>query len=199
MKLFGIQLGKRDDDVATLDPAAPAAFPITPAPPATATAAATTAAAPQMAPGTEIRYDANLVPHFVTTHQQLAQLVTSLRASVVAGRYHEATQLLRQFKVGIFQHFLEENVRFYTYLTYCLKNDPEGSEIMADMRQEMGQIGRAVTRFVKAYATGIDAGNASTFLPQLDGVIATLSDRIQREETSLYTLYQPPGTFADRG
>lgn len=43
-----------------------------------------------------------------------------------------------------------------------------------------------------------DDGNASTFLLQRDGVIATLGDRIQREESALCTLYPLPGTVADR-
>jgi hypothetical protein len=196
MKLFGVRV--RKDETAAVAEAPPVPMdlgegeaPLRPAPPIGDAASAQT-----MAPGTKIRYDPELIPHFVEAHRGLSALAAQVQARVVEGRYIEATQVLRQFKTDIFRHFLEENVRFYTYLAYCLKTDAEGGGMMADMRREMGEIGRAVTRFLKAFETGIDAENAESFLHQFEDVIATLADRIQREEGSLYALYRPPSEFA---
>jgi|SRR5690348_11820119 len=194
MKLFGV--GAARGETAAVAPLAPACLgeggaALRPAPPIGDAASAQTTA-----PGTEIRYDPELIPHFLAAHRGLSALALQLKAKVVEGKYVEATQLLRRFKTDIFRHFLEENVRFYTYLAYCLKTDVEGGAMMADMRREMGQIGRTITRFLKIYEMGVDMDNADSFLRQFDGVIATLGDRIQREEGSLYTLYRPPSEFA---
>lgn len=194
MKLFGARSG-RDDTVAAAA-AAPvdtgeAGASLRQAPPI-----GDAAAAQGTAPGTEIRYDPELIPHFVATHRGLSALAVQLKDTVIDGRYFEATRFLRRFKTDLFRHFLEENVRFYTYLAYCMKIDAEGSGMMADLRREMGEVGRAVTRFLKAYETGIDAGNAGSFLRQFEDVLAMLAHRIQREEGSLYTLYRPPSEFA---
>lgn len=196
MKLFGGRAAK--GETAAVAEAPPAAndlgegeAPLRPAPPIGDAASAQTTA-----PGTEIRYDPELIPHFVEAHRGLSALAIQLQAKVVDGRYIEATQLLRQFKTDIFRHFLEENVRFYTYLAYCLKTDVEGGAMMTDMRREMGEIGRTITRFLKNYEMGVDMDNADSFLRQFEDVIAALGDRIQREEGSLYTLYRPPSEFA---
>lgn len=195
MKLFGVRVGKGETAVAADAPPASigleAEVPLCPVPPIGDAAPAQTTA-----PGTEIRYDPELIPHFVETHRGLCALAAQLKDKVVERKYFEATQLLRQFKTDIFRHFLEENVRFYTYLAYCMKTDAEGGGMLADMRREMGEIGRAVTRFLKAYEMGIDADNADSFLHQFEDVVAALADRIGREEGSLYSLYRPPSEFA---
>ncbi|HEU0278155.1 MAG TPA: hemerythrin domain-containing protein [Rhodanobacteraceae bacterium] len=173
MRLFGLTLGKGED--AGL-------------PPETAA---------QMAPGTEIRYAPGLIAHFQDTHKELAALIAQLHDTASAGRYGEAEKALHELKSVLYAHLLEENVRLYTYLSYCVKDDADGAELMSDMRLEMGRIGRDVTRFIRAYAeTGIGAGNVASFLQQLGGITAKLHDRLQREESSLYTLYQPPAHFA---
>lgn len=147
----------------------------------------------EMAPGTEISYDPNLVAHFTAHHRQLVSQVGKLRAAASSGNYDEAAQALRKFRTLLYEHLLEENVRLYTYLSYCLQDTGEGHELMTDMRREMGDIGRAVTRFIKAYTDiGINAGNVAVFVQQLDDITVALADRIEREERSLYTLYLPP-------
>lgn len=196
MKRFGVRMGNGESAaVAAAPPEAgdlgEAEAPLRPAPPIGDVAPGQTTA-----PGTEIHYDPQLIPHFVETHRRLSALAIQLKARVVDGRYVEATQLLRQFKTDIFRHFLEENVRFYTYLTGCLKTDPQGGLMMAGVRREMGEIGRAITRFLKNYEMGVDSHNAASFLDRFDRVVTALGDRIRREEDSLYTLYRPPSEFA---
>lgn len=112
MKLFGVGM-RRDETVAVAEaPSVPIYLRELEAPVAIGEAAPVQATAP----GMEIRYDPELIPHFVDTHRGLAALATRVRAKVVDGRYFEAKQLLRQFRTNIFRHFLEENVRFYTIL-----------------------------------------------------------------------------------
>ena len=151
------------------------------------------APADETAPGTQIHYDASLIKRFEGHHKVLVDLIGKVRVSAAEGQYEETAKLVRKFKLMLNEHLLEENLRLYTYLTYCLRDDDEGSELMRDMRKEMGDIGRKVTRFIRHYEEhGIDARNAEKFIAELDVITEALGDRIAREERSLYTLYMPP-------
>lgn len=147
----------------------------------------------QYAPGTEISYDADLVAHFKGHHGALVALAGKARASAEAGDFAHVATYIRKFKLLLNEHLLEENLRLYTYLTYCLKGNDEGSESMAAMRGEMGDIGRGVSRFLRHYEEhGVDERNVAKFMTEFDQIVATLGDRIEREERSLYTMYMPP-------
>lgn len=145
------------------------------------------------APGTQLYYDAGLITRFHGHHGVLVNLIEKVRSSAVAGDYEQNKKYIRKFKLMLNEHLLEENLRLYTYLGHCLKDDNEGNELMQEMRKEMGSIGRAVTQFIRHYEEfGVDARNANKFIEELDGITAALTDRIEREERSLYTLYMPP-------
>ncbi len=153
----------------------------------------------EVAPGTEIRYDPKLIERFSGQHVELVNEIQLVKKFLVAKNYPATIESLRSFKVMLQQHLLEENLRFYTYLTHCLINDSEGRELMNDMRIEMGEIGRLLTRFIKHYLEfGINDLNAETFDSELTGIIHALADRIDREEKSLYTLYMPPSAISRR-
>lgn len=146
-----------------------------------------------VAPGTQIHYDAELIDRFKRHHGALVELITKVTTQVQTSRFDEAEKNFNKFRTLLNEHLLEENLRLYTYLSYCLKGDPEGSELMHDMRQEMAGLGRKVTHFIKHYQEfGINADNATVFLRDLAHVTEVLSDRIDREERSLYTMYMPP-------
>lgn len=145
------------------------------------------------APGTQIRYDSDLISRFHGHHGILVKLVGEVRSSALSGDFEKNKRFIRKFKLMLNEHLLEENLRLYTYLSHCLREDPDGSELMQDMRKEMGGIGREVTLFIRHYEEfGVDARNAEKFVEELDRIIAALADRIAREERSLYTLYMPP-------
>ncbi len=151
------------------------------------------AAPTETAPGTQIHYDADLITRFKGHHGVLVDLISKVRGNATAGNYEGTAKSVRKFKLMLNEHLLEENLRLYTYLSYCLKKDPEGSELMTDMRKEMAEIGRKVTRFIRHYEEhGVDSRNAAKFVEELDGIAEALADRIAREERSLYTLYMPP-------
>lgn len=176
MKLFGFELGRKAGSPAPAEPAG------------------------QFAPNTRISYDPTLIPHFIGHHRELMTLVAKVRNAAVAGHYPDVDTHLRSFRSLLQDHLLQENVRLYSYLSHCLKNDVEGSELMGDMRNEMGEIGRLVMRFLKQHIEfGVSGENVAKFIGDLDKVIAALTDRTKREEQSLYTLYRAPGEFTGAG
>lgn len=150
-------------------------------------------AAQEVAPGTQLHFDPNLIKRFKGHHAVLVDLVGKIRSNAATGDYPQTTKFIQKFKMLLNEHLLEENIRLYTYLTYCLKENPEGDELMREMRTEMGAIGRTVTRFISHYLEhGVDARNRDKFVAELDNITAALADRIEREERSLYTMYLPP-------
>lgn len=151
----------------------------------------------EVAPGTEIHYDPNLVARFTHQHVELVNEIQRVKRFLHLQDYKSTVESLRTFKALLQQHLLEENLRFYTYLSHCLTNDAEGRELMSEMRNEMGEIGRLVTRFIKHYLEfGISDLNADKFDVELTAIIGALADRIKREENSLYTLYFPPSVIS---
>jgi regulator of sigma D len=150
----------------------------------------------QVAPGTEIHYDGKLIDHFRDQHRALANLIIQIRDSARESRFEETEKYVNKFRLLLNEHLLEENLRLYTYLSYCLKGDPEGAELMRDMRREMGDIGRKVASFIKHHSEfGINDENKAKFLNELKQIVEALDDRLTREERSLYTLYLPPQTI----
>lgn len=150
----------------------------------------------QVAPGTEIHYDDKLIGHFLGHHRALVDLIIKIRDSAQASRFEETGKYVNKFRLLLNEHLLEENLRLYTYLSYCLKGDPEGAELMRDMRREMGDIGRRVASFIKHHSEfGINEENKAKFLNELKQIVEALNDRLAREERSLYTMYLPPQTI----
>jgi regulator of sigma D len=150
----------------------------------------------QVAPGTEIHYDGKLIDHFRDQHRALANLIIQIRDSARESRFEETEKYVNKFRLLLNEHLLEENLRLYTYLSYCLKGDPEGAELMRDMRREMGDIGRKVASFIKHHSEfGINDENKAKFLNELKQIVEALDDRLTREERSLNTLYLPPQTI----
>jgi hypothetical protein len=150
----------------------------------------------QYAPGTQIAFDPQLITRFKGHHAALLKLFNQIKQSAQAGDYVRTLEATATFKNVLQQHLLEENIRFYTYLRICLQKDEENARLMHTMKSEMEGIGRVVGRFISHYLEfGINEGNIKKFMTDLQGIGAALEDRIGREESSLYTLYQPPDSY----
>lgn len=159
-------------------------------------AAATPLTTVHYAPGTEIGYHPDLVPRFQKTHQALQKLYASIKAQTEDDEFVDAQKSLDAFRKALTGHLLEENVKLYTYLARCLASDPASKGLMGSMKSEMGRIGTTVMAFIEEYTqSGITPFNKRQFLSGWDGIGAVLTDRIEREETSLYTMYMPPSAF----
>ena len=151
----------------------------------------------QVAPGTQIRYDAGLINHFKAHHDTMAERLAAVRTSARNGDYGKALHSVHEFKQLLSEHLLEENLRLYTYLIHCMDDDPAGKERLLVMRKEMSTMARKVMDFMRKYeARGVNSDNAANFLEDLDEVSRSLGERFAREEGSLYPLYRPPAQSA---
>lgn len=148
------------------------------------------------APGTEIGYHPDLIGRFHGTHAALRQLHASIKDHVERSDFSAAQGRLDAFRKTLTAHLLEENVKLYTYLAKCLETDADNRDIIVSMKSEMGRIGTTVLAFINEFiGSGITSANERDFRERWDGIGAVLVDRIEREESTLYAMYLPPGAF----
>lgn len=148
------------------------------------------------APGTGVSFDPNLITRFKGHHEVLARSFTKLRSAATQRQYAELASSMTTFRRVLTSHLLEENIRLYTYLTHCLRPDPASYELVREMQSEMNVIGKNVNAFITHYCEfGVNDNNHAKFIEELKGIGEALTDRIVREESTLYTLYMPPDAY----
>ena len=147
----------------------------------------------EIAPHRTIRYDQALLDSLLRDHVELGALYQRIGKLMQEGQYDEIRAELVNFKTRLEAHILTENVRFYTYLEQSLSDDAHNAEMMRDFRREMNTIARSVVTFVKKYQISgtFDASLQAAFARDYQSVGELLKQRLGREESSLYPLYQP--------
>lgn len=144
------------------------------------------------APGTRIHHHPELIQKFTQDHQTLLQLYTATKSAADAGDVVTAAERLDDFRSALQDHLLTENVRLYVYLEHALDKDPISHGLVHEFRREMDAIGKVVVGFLgKYHDLAQHPDMASSFSAELEGVGKVLVKRIQREEETLYPLYQP--------
>lgn len=144
------------------------------------------------APGTNIRYNPNLIGKLEGDHQSLLKIFGEINAALTEANYPLVVDKVKEFKRGFLDHILVENVSLYVYMKSSFKSDVDNSELVQEFRSEMDGIGKAVRAFILKYETiGINKDVAPAFTEELGGIGEALVARIQREEGTLYPLYQP--------
>ena len=144
------------------------------------------------APARPIAYDADLVSALKQDHHDLVALFDEIGSCARQDRFGEIPPLLTRFKMNLEAHLIAENVRFYNYVERTLEGDSENTMLIRSFRREMNAIARGVVDFVKKYQlNAFDDGSKSAFIEDYQAVGELLAQRIQREEASLYPLYQP--------
>jgi Hemerythrin HHE cation binding domain len=137
------------------------------------------------------RFDAQLVPQLTHDHRELAHAYEQIGLLPERDRWDLLPAQLLTFKSQLEAHLLAENVRFYNYVEYTLRDDEENFSLIRDFRREMNTIARGVIEFVKKYQHPlVSAAERGAFLADYRQVGALLVQRIEREEGSLYPLYQ---------
>jgi hypothetical protein len=147
---------------------------------------------PVPAAGNAGRFDVRLVPQLTDDHKQLLRQLQTIRDTVNEGQYEVVRELLSDFRITLQAHLLTENVKLYIYLGRNLTKDGTNARRVDKCREEMAGIGRMVMDFLRRYTDAVLLPErAPDFCKELDGVVATLTRRIEREESELYPLYLP--------
>lgn len=140
----------------------------------------------------QIKYDPALVPALEKDHRELVALFKEIGQCAKLDEFADVPALLLSFKTRLEAHLIAENVRFYNYVENSLQDDAENSMLIRSFRREMNSIARGVVDFVKKYQiSNFDVAARRDFLDDYNTVGGLLTQRIEREENSLYPLYQP--------
>ena len=110
------------------------------------------------APGTQIRFDPELIDKLKGDHQAVIALYSNIQNAFNEKDYAAVSQMLNDFRSALQGHLLTENVRLYIYLDYQLRSDETNAELIRGFRREMDGIAKTAMNFLKKYeAIGVDA------------------------------------------
>ncbi len=141
----------------------------------------------------DIPHHPALIDQLRGEHRLLLQAFGALKQTTAADDAPAFKRALQDFKALLVPHFLEEAIRLYTYLRRELKaqGNLTGFQRVNGYKSESGRIGDAALRFVEtSIATPDDAFDFSQVRSTLHEIGLLLGDRIRREESDLYPLYQ---------
>lgn len=140
-----------------------------------------------------LQFDANLIAQLTDDHKHLLGSYGEMLRYAQLGRWNDAHTTLQKFRVLLNAHLLLEGVKLYSFMSSRLQNDDDTAAVFKAYKREMGAIGKVIFQFfdqykdVKSLSSPIDRVN---FLATAHELGAALTDRISREETQLYPLYQ---------
>lgn len=151
-----------------------------------------TPAAPNIGDDMSLPYDPDLIPRMVDEHRALLTLFGGVERAHKSADFDAVKTALQKFQLSLNLHLAMENARFYAYLRRHLRTNSEEHRTMADFWDEMQEIGKVVTQFLRKYNyADFTPDMQSSFSMELQQIGTALAARIKREEESLYNLYRP--------
>lgn len=149
------------------------------------------AAAYPQAPGTSIGYDPTLISRLRSDHHRILNLFTQTQSLVTTGDYAGVKRTLGELRVALQDHLTLSSIKFYVYVSRQLAPDPAKSAILSAHRREMLDNSREIMDFLRTYsAIRLDDQSVGMFQAELLVIGSALVKRIEREESTLYPLYQ---------
>lgn len=138
----------------------------------------------------KINYKPELIDSLKNDHQKLFEIYGDLVNYASTNDFLKIPHKLNELKLALQGHVLVENVHFYVYVQEKHKNDLLNSEFIKDVRREMNTIAKVVVDFVKKYQMKQFNNEVKVgFLEELTGIGEALTQRVEMEESKLYTLY----------
>lgn len=144
------------------------------------------------ASGTNISYDPNLIQGLLSDHKALFEVFGKIVEYSQKEDYSHVADNLDKFKRMLQSHLIQENVKLYVYLEHALAENSGTVDIVRGFHREMDGIGRVLMGFFEKYKD-VDRQESlrPAFKEDLDKIAAALTDRVGREESTLYPLYLP--------
>jgi regulator of sigma D len=153
-----------------------------------ATQAPEKGSAPQKA--APVQFDPAFIPALVEEHRSLVALFVAVKRASEAGDAAAVRKSLQEFQMALNMHLAVENARFYAYLRRKLNNNSPEMQTMNAFFDEMQEIGKVVTQFLRTYTLAdFTAEIHAAFSRDLEAIGTALVSRIEREEQTLYKLY----------
>jgi hypothetical protein len=143
------------------------------------------------APGTRIGYDPLLIKRLKADHQRMLDLFTQAQSLLTTHDYDGVKRKLSELRITLQDHLMTASVKFYVYVSRQLANDAAKTAIINEYRREMLVSSRQIMDFLRTYsAVRLDDSFAEPFQIELLVIGSTLVQRIEREQSTLFPLYQ---------
>lgn len=144
-----------------------------------------------LAPGTRIGYDPQLIPRLRADHQRMLEIFTQTQSLLTTRDYDGVKRKLGELRIALQDHLMTANVKFYVYVSRHLAADSAKTAIINEYRREMLANSRQIMDFLRTYsAVRLDDTFADTFQIELLVIGSALVQRIEREQSILFPLYQ---------
>ncbi|MET1254847.1 hemerythrin domain-containing protein [Aliikangiella maris] len=124
---------------------------------------------------------AKLVDELQQEHQVIIGYLDAIRvAGVTSPEGQSKLQLARK---GLLAHLKKEDERLYPLLNKAAQSSPELKRTLEIFAKDMDEISRNAEAFFHKYSNG---GSGIEFAKDFGSLIATLNQRIQKEESVIY-------------
>jgi len=136
-----------------------------------------------------ITFDSKLIDKFCKDHEELVNHIIKIQKAVADNKEEKKVkQFLKQLRIRLLGHFMEEDIKLYWYLRKYYSNHEDISQIIMMFEDSIKEIQKEVIEFFDYYlqeAQRLDM----RFEEKFSEIVQILSSRIQTEEANLYTLY----------
>ncbi len=136
----------------------------------------------------KLAFDSKLIDKFHKDHEELVGHIVNVQKALDKNKEKKAKQFLKQLRIRMLGHFMEEDIKLYWYLKRYYSEHGDISQTIAMFESSIKDIQREVINFLDYYLQETQKLDKK-FEEKFSEIVQTLSSRIQTEESSLYTLY----------
>jgi len=156
------------------------------------TGSSTRPSLPQVsAPGTRIGFDPLLIKRLRSDHRRMLEIFTQAQELLSTRDYDGVKRKLGELHIALQDHLMTASVKLYVYVGRQLASNPAQAAIINEHRRDMLENSRLIMDFLRTYsAVRLDDSFADVFQTEFLAIGATLVQRIEREEGTLFPLYQ---------
>ena len=138
---------------------------------------------------TKVAYNSRLISKFHKDHQKVIKIVEKINKAINSDDKKAIVTSLKELKMTLLGHFMEEDMMLYQYLKEYYKDVPVTYELIVEFYESIKDIQRTLLNFLDKYLKNDLVAFDKIFESDFKAVVEALSHRVESEECSLYTLY----------
>lgn len=146
-----------------------------------------------VAPGTEITYKASLIDKYHDEHRNLQRLFNDALSALQLADHTAMLKKLRELKIALRRHLLDEELSLYIYLRHCYGQDKPRQELITKFKKRSKKVGMETFGFInKVEEEEFEITRDDPFISEFLGIGNMLETLIESEEAHLYPIYKRP-------
>jgi len=133
-------------------------------------------------------YDKRLIDELKKEHNVLISLYSQIESNLQEKNYSKVLKLLKDFHKEFKEHIEFEDEYFYSYVKLKYRFVLKELQLIEQKQQEMQKISTILNKFMEDY-NSVEAIKQERFKEDLNMIANALTNRIEFEETKLYSYY----------